>query len=612
VAAPKAEDADQALLKRVSRTLMTAQGELPGFDAAPVFLVFDSDDVNAFATSRRDGTGPEAKIVPVVIVLRGFLKQAVRDDDDPEGDEDRLALAVGHELSHLSLGHVSKPKPGSTELLRTAFGRQKEMDADRGGAALVLRAGYSVRRGSTAFTRMRRMGLNYSSFEGLSVDHPSWDDRLAILDKEQAQLWKAMAAFENGIFFLGFEQYGSAETCFAAVTREFPKCPEAWANLGAARLMRYCDGLTADDLRGRAIGQPAVAAFYHRPASLEATIRGTDERLWGEAVEALRKALALDPSASLPRANLGLAYLLDPSGPRANEAADLFRKAAGSAAKDSALSPLARLAVGINAAVAERAAGRPAEAIKRLDEIEAQARERREGLPGIPATASVLLAYRYNRAFLLADSAEEEKKKAAEKMLKMYLTLVEPSSAWWPLAYERYQSLCTDLKHKAEPKEVFAGPAREPEYRLSTGVRLGPGLVSLGEPVGDVVKRIGEGDEVPVVRGTDLVRRKYPALGAQLLTSDRVLAIFLAGPSTPPLPLQRQGIGSGEASLRVGMSKADLEMVLAGKEFVNLAIDRPGEPYRYYPDPGVGARLAGDKVVELVVTQMPRRTATAE
>jgi hypothetical protein len=371
--------------------------------------------------------------------------------------------------------------------------------------------------------------------------------------------------------------------------------------------MRYCDGLTTDDLRGTGIGQPSVAAFYHRPASLEATIRGTDPRLWDQAVEALRKALALDPTASLPRANLGLAYLLDPSGPRANEAADLFRKAAASAAKDSAISPLARLAVGINAAVAERAAGRPAEAIKRLDETEATARERREGLPGMPATASVMLAHRYNRAFLLADSAEAKQKEAAEKMLKMYLILAEPSSAWWPLAYERYQSLCTDLKHKAEPREAFAGPERGPEYRLSTGVRLGPGLVSLGEPVSDVTKHIGEGDQVPVVRGTELVRRKYPALGAQLLTADRVLAIFLVGTSAPPLPLQRQGIGSGEASLRVGMSKAELEKVLAGKESVDLAIDRPGEHFRYYPDPGVGARLIADKVAELVITQMPRR-----
>jgi hypothetical protein len=121
--------------------------------------------------------------------------------------------------------------------------------------------------------------------------HPSWTDRLTLLDKEQAQLWQAMSAFENGVFFLLVEQYPSAESCFRQVTREFPQCHEAWTNLGDSLLMQYCDKLQADDVRQFNVGQLAVGAFYNRSESLEGMVRGPDKRLWNEAVAALGKIL---------------------------------------------------------------------------------------------------------------------------------------------------------------------------------------------------------------------------------------------------------------------------------------------------------------------------------
>src|SRR5262249_45934712 len=157
----------------------------------------------------------------------------------------------------------------------------------------------------------------------------------------------------------------------------------------------------------------------------------------------------------------------------------------------------------------------------------------------VPMTGTVLLAFLYNRAFLLAESADRVQREAAAAELERYLRLAEPSSPWWPLAYERYRSLCAELQRKPQPREAFAGPDRTPEYRLATAVPLGPGLVRLAEPVDEVTGLLGEGEQSPVVRGTELVRRRYPALGAELLTADRVLAIFLVGPSAPSLPLRR-------------------------------------------------------------------------
>ena len=163
---------------------------------------------------------------------------------------------------------TSPARPGKAPLLRQAFSRDDEIAADLKGMELALKAGYSFRRARSALDRMLDLRPEYSSFEALQAGHPSWKDRLSFLDKDQAKLWKAMSAFDNGRYFLLCEQYGAAETCFNRVTREFPECPEAWTNLGYALLMQYCDGLDTDDLRDYDVGQIMVGGFYTRPKSL--------------------------------------------------------------------------------------------------------------------------------------------------------------------------------------------------------------------------------------------------------------------------------------------------------------------------------------------------------
>ena len=120
------------------------------------------------------------------------------------------------------------------------------------------------------------------------------------IDRDQSKLWSAMTAFQNGNIFLELEQYASAVQCFKAVTTEFPDCYEGWANLGYARLMLYCDGLDADDLRRIGIGQIVTGGFYSRPDSLESIVRGGGDKLWKDAEKALIRALSLKPDLMLP------------------------------------------------------------------------------------------------------------------------------------------------------------------------------------------------------------------------------------------------------------------------------------------------------------------------
>ena len=70
------------------------------------------------------------------------------------------------------------------------------------------------------------------------------------------------------------EQYDSAEQCFKEVTKVFPGCPEAWANLGYTKLMEYCDKLDADDLRRLDVGHLVIGGFYRTPGSLKPNCGG--------------------------------------------------------------------------------------------------------------------------------------------------------------------------------------------------------------------------------------------------------------------------------------------------------------------------------------------------
>src|SRR5438552_15285510 len=101
--------------------------------------------------------------------------------------------------------------------------------------------------------------------------------------------------------------------------------------------MQYCDGLDSDALKRYGIGQIVTGAFYGRPESLEAKVRGVDEKLWKDAVKALEKALDLQPNLVLPRASLGVACLVHPDGKDVKRAKKHFEGAMDRLQKDPEL-----------------------------------------------------------------------------------------------------------------------------------------------------------------------------------------------------------------------------------------------------------------------------------
>jgi len=607
--AARADDAsDKKMFERVmSRLLGTdiAAREYPAkYLWPPRHMVMPKSDdiVNAFA-SNSEMMGAQfdkktKKIQPVVTVTEGMLREVIK------GDENSLAVIMGHELAHLCKDHVGKHK-GNTLLLFLAFNREQEIEADMNGLRYAIAAGYPYKTGvASAFNAMRKQA-GRTSFEGLSQTHPTWEERLALLDREQPKLWSSMSAFRNGFLFLDLEQYLAAQQCFKAVVAEFPDCYEAWANLGYAQLMRYCDGLDADDLRQYGIGPIAAGGFYSRPASLESKVRGIDEKLWKDAVKALDKAVRLNPELALPRGSLGVAYLVHPEGKQAKKAVKYFKEALERADKDpeTKYNPLIMASLLVNAGAADLA----------LDDIEASKEKFKRaalvlGRVGFSPLDDALL---YNTGLLASRSNDKESKCEACNTLELYLRRASPDSAWWPLAFDHYVKLAKETGHAARGRDELArrkGPAL---MRLLVSVTLGPDTISLAQPAKEAVAHLGKGAvEQPLFPGSKIVRWRSAERGIDLLAKDRVLAIFLTNAKAPPVVLRAMGAATKGRELRVGMTEKEVQDLLKGQhaDKGKQVIADPNVDFRFYPGLGLGIRFANDRVAELAIAQIPRRT----
>lgn len=587
-------ESDRALAEQVFQQLLISVTPPASMPWPPKLEIIDKDEINAFAVMRSQGGSQ----YPVVVCYGGLLKRVV------EGNPDRIAYVLGHEISHHTLGHT-RANAGATEFLRATFSRDQEIAADRRGMELALRAGYSYVGGLSSIRKMIDMGLNYSSFEGLAADHPSWLDRIALLDKEQAGLWRAMSSFDNGVYFLLVQNYPLAERAFRQVTKDFPGSYEAWANLGYALLMQYADSLDTDDLRHFDVGQVVVGGFYRRPKSLEIKVRGINEELWWDAVGALRESIRLKPELSLPKANLGVAYLFRPAGKDPGKAAQFLEEASQLADRDSSLDPVSRLAEDINLAVAYAALGDAEKAMTTLSQVETFLKD--DTHSSFRGDIAVSNALAYNHALLLAQSPDGQRQRLAIGELESYLRKTDSSLAWWQLAYQRYNALCkqSGTVPKTENQLLSQATAR---FRPVAALDVIRGQIALGQTLVEVKRQLGaEAASTPVVRGTNVVRVEYPKLGIAVIGTDEVLAIVLCNDKASPVNLREMGLGARSIQLQVGMTSADLDRLLGDSDYDFRQLIDPDLNYRFYSDLGIAVLSQSGKIVELVISQIPKK-----
>lgn len=556
-------------------------------------------ELNAYATAseKLGAVVEDGKIRPVVMITEGYMKKVVK------GDENVLAAIMGHELAHLTRDHVGDPK-GDTLLLFLAYSRDHEIEADLDGMRYAVAAGFPYKESVASAFREMKASTTYTSFEGLHTTHPSWEERLSFLDREQSKLWSAMSAFNNGNLFLELEQYPAAEQCFRAVVKEFPECHEAWANLGYTLLMRYCDALEPEDLRSFGIGHVVAGCFYTRPTGLESKVRGIDEKAWHGAVKALKAALALKEDLVLPRACLGIAHLVHPEGKDTKQASRFFAQALTNFRKDRSLTGnyAGLMSLLINAGVADMASGDRAGA----RELFLAADKISVGLGALGKTLDEALVF--NLAMWESEAPEADVRKAALKKWTFYLMEASPDSSWWPVAYERYARLARELEVKAISRAEFLKGSGPAPLRMVTSVLFGSKTIFLSEPIEQVVEDLGKDEVVshPLYPGAKIQRWRFDGKGIEFLGKDKVLAIFLNSPKSPPVQLQAVGSSTKAREVRVGMSEKEAEELLKDQRAEIVFLTTRRERYRFYPGLGLALRYHEDRIVEMALARVPR------
>ena len=607
-------DTDEALLTLVTnRLLAVARTHPANMVWPPSIRLLSEGEINAYATLLVDqvGTGKwkervdkQGRFLPIIAVDRLMMDEVI------QGSPDRLATLIGHELSHILLGHVlptNVARRARTGTLKIIFTSEQEHEADINGMKLALAAGFSYRGvreiwevlSSDTFTR-KHPQTEYSSFEAAGADHPSWTDRLSYIEKEKANVWKSMSAFENGATFLQLQQYPSAEEAFLRVTQEFPENYEAWANLGYARLMMYLDAFDPGDLKRYDLGPLVLGSFYVRSEELRSKTRGVDAKMWQQAVDALRTSLELKPDLSLANASLGIAYLLNPTGRDARTASELMQKAIDGFASDKNVYTFNAAAVLINAGVAHLANGN-----RELSELSLR---RAENL--LQGDTYLSGAINYNRALLVMSgvdatdiAGQQEKRNTALALLVKFLKTTSPASVWWTLGYDRYSQLMKDQGLTPERKATLSAGTKI-RLRPIPSVAIAPGvLVTLSDRIESIRNKTKSLTAIPVV-GSSIELLHHPPSGSDLLAGRRVVAIYLHGPTAPRLTVRPMGTASRTSTLGMGMLKKDVEQLL-GLNFVLAPLNDPNLRYYFYPELGVGVHYDKTfKVDELVLAQI--------
>jgi len=116
----------------------------------PIKWVKDNNNINAYATFY------------TIVIFKG-LGDVVKNDDE-------LALVIGHELSHITMGHVLEKTESAEE------SREHEALSDKLGSFYMMKAGYDVCKGREFFSNLQKVGMKGGN------THPLTKWRLAQLN----------------------------------------------------------------------------------------------------------------------------------------------------------------------------------------------------------------------------------------------------------------------------------------------------------------------------------------------------------------------------------------------------------------------------------------------
>ena len=125
-----------------------------------------------------------------------------------------------------------------------------------------------------------------------------------------------------------------------------------------------------------------------------------------------------------------------------------------------------------------------------------------------------------------------------------------------------------------------------------------------GSIVGTVTDSTGA-----AVPDAKITRWRYADKGIDVLTKDKVLAIFLTNSKAPAVRLQQRGVGGDADELKVGMSEAQAKQMLKDQhtDSARRGIADSKMTYHFYPEVGIAIRYEKSRVEEIAIAQLPRR-----
>jgi hypothetical protein len=562
----------------------------------PKIIINETSDLNASAHIE-DGQ-------PYITVNTGLTKIT---DDVP----DRLAYIIAHELTHIIKGHCSRKLLSEKNALASTFSNEDEKEADVEGLKLFLKSGYSYTEAINTFKILRQVSGDYSPLEAQSKDHPSWTERLSYIDEKEELLWRSMSAFQNGVSFLLFQNYKAASNCFINVVTQFPKCYEAYANLGYAYLMQYCDLLDKEDINYFGIGQIVVGGFYRRPQSLEGAVRGMDEQLWYKAIKNYNDALKIKPDLSLAESYLGIAYFLDPEKKSINLSLKFLDKSLNDFESDKTTDPFLKASILVNMCAIEIAMGNDREALSKLDKVQSICNTKENDSNSIHYSNSfgiVNSETQLENSMIYNSALIEYKKnngalgtKTLKDLLK-YLRSFDCSSVWWNLAYKMYQEGSVKSGHSSLTTDQLLAEVSNRTSPVKS-ITVNGFTIYLSQEMKEITTMYKKTEKIPIVEDKNIFEYMVPEYSLSIIGDDNVLGIKIKG-NTPEIKFDSDN--PLYSSIKTGQSFSSLKKQFDGMSFSYITM--PGSiknKYFFIADLGLAFEVSNSFVKEIFIVQKP-------
>jgi tetratricopeptide (TPR) repeat protein len=514
-------DNDLKLLKSITSKLISSIDTFPRSKKPIDINKIQIAKVNAYAWPKCPHSSHENYTIQVNSGLMTFFNR----------DEDYIAIVLAHELSHILLNHVKECDRDNQNY--RYIDREQEYDADLLGLKIYLNAGYSYSKAIDAYKKMKfELGDN-SSFETQEkgIEHPTITNRLERIDNHHQGLWRTMACFENGSYFLEMQAYDIAIILFKQVIKEFPNCYEAYANIGYARLMQYFDGFSQEDIKGFHVGQLAMGGFYKRPESLISKIKGFDEDKWWEAIGYFNKSLAIKENQPLVTTYLGIAYFFDPRQLSISKAFDLLSFVTDAIKNDTILDRYTKAVLYNN--IAALGINHEDNFKTNINDLLASASNttnrynsnafKQEGiqLTGTGSIADIVIFNQCYYKFRKGDTTEMNHK-VYELFLEKFL---EKNSlnvhVWWDNAYALYCEVCKLNRHAPKGISVLRQNENILHHRSINHVLINDSsAIYLSQNIVDVNMILGKPDSIILSKERKLYSLVYPKYNIKVVLND--------------------------------------------------------------------------------------------